>query len=195
MKNKVIVIALALIAAVMAACSPAASTPTSVPTLPLSPTSETTQEATSEAGQSELSGTAWTLTQINGSAPVSGTEITLSFTDTDLSGKACNTYSGSYTASGGKFTVSNVVSTLVACTQPKGVMDQETAYQDALRQAIAYKVSGDTLTIGTDTDPNTLMFAASTSASTTATPGTGSSGSTSSATATSGTTSSATAIP
>jgi heat shock protein HslJ len=124
------------------------------------PTQEPTEEPTAEPGPNDLAGTSWTLTEINGSAPIAGTHFSLTFADSDLSGTACNGFGAPYTASGGNLTVGEIISTMMACTGPEGIMNQETAYFDALGAAIHYTLAGDQLTLGSETDPATLVFTA-----------------------------------
>jgi heat shock protein HslJ len=124
------------------------------------PTQEPTVEPTAEPGPNDLAGTSWTLTEINGSATVAGTQFSLTFDDTNLSGTACNGFGAPYTASGGNLTVGEIVSTMMACTGPTGIMDQESAYFDALGAAIHYEIAGNQLTLGSESDPATLVFSA-----------------------------------
>jgi heat shock protein HslJ len=124
------------------------------------PTVEPTAEPTAEPGMNDLAGTSWTLTEINGNAPVAGTQFSLTFDDTNLSGTACNGFGAPYTASGGNLTVGEIVSTMMACTGPEGIMAQESAYFDALGAAIHYEIAGNQLTLGSESDPATLVFTA-----------------------------------
>ena len=82
MKRTIVLIALAVFAMIISACSPSddatptvASPPTLIPaTLGSEPTT------------SELNGTSWTLTSLNGAAPVQGTNVTLTFSDSQVGG-------------------------------------------------------------------------------------------------------------
>jgi heat shock protein HslJ len=137
------------------------STPTDEPTnQPATPVPESTDTPTEVPGPSELAGTSWTLVEMNGSAPISGTQITLTFEESNLDGMACNSYGGSYTASGGTLTMGEIISTAMACTGPEGIMEQEAAYLSALGEATRYALSGDQLALGTDADPSVLVFTA-----------------------------------
>lgn len=112
----------------------------------------------------DLVGTSWTLTQINGSAPIPGRNLTLQFDDKSATGSSgCNSFGGSYTVDGNKITFSEIASTLMACADADGnpdntIMDQEQAYLDALHKATVYTINGDTLNIGTDDNPAVLVF-------------------------------------
>src|SRR5262245_51845188 len=99
MKPQLILSAVALFAVLLSACSPSA-TATVVPTAPsteaatVEATVEATGEGTTEAPASELSGSAWLLTSMNGAGISSDTPISLTFDDTSLGGVACNSFSG-----------------------------------------------------------------------------------------------------
>ena len=87
-----------------------------------------------------LTGTSWIATGINNgkgavSSVVTDTEVTAVFgADGKLSGKAgCNDYSAPYTVDGQKMTIQAPASTRMYCGG-EGVMDQETAYLNALTQ-------------------------------------------------------------
>jgi heat shock protein HslJ len=137
------------------------SAPTDLPTNPpATPTLEPTDTPAEEPGPNDLAGTSWTLAEMNGSAPVAGTQITLTFQETDLGGMACNSYGGSYSASGGTLAVGEIVSTMMACTGPEGIMEQEAAYLAALGGATHYALSGGQLALGSDADPSALVFTA-----------------------------------
>jgi heat shock protein HslJ len=96
----------------------------------------------------EITGTVWVLDSLNGKPLEAGTGITAEFSaDGKVSGSAgCNRYSGTYEVSGSKITFSEqMAATMMACPQP--VMDQETAYFQALAAAKSFAVKGDQLTL------------------------------------------------
>jgi heat shock protein HslJ len=94
-----------------------------------------------------LEGTSWVLTELGGSPPVQGTQITAQFAaDGNLAGSGgCNSYSATYAVDGSQLTVSQVVSTMMACDTP--IMDQETQYFTALGSAASYEISEEALTL------------------------------------------------
>ena len=113
-----------------------------------------------------LEDTEWLLTSLNGSSLLEGTNITLNFTDGFLEGFAgCNAYgggrdSGRYTAAdGGILTIAQIAITLQDCHTPEGIMQQEAAYVEALRDAAAYQVTDDRLEIRNAAGETTLVFA------------------------------------
>ncbi len=71
---------------------------------------------------------------VGGESPlVPGTQITALFTSTDVSGFAgCNTYTGTLTPVEDFFTVGPIAATLMACSEPAGIMEQESSYLAAL---------------------------------------------------------------
>jgi heat shock protein HslJ len=94
-----------------------------------------------------LKDTSWELASINGVAPLQGTTISLTFEGNSLGGSAgCNSYGGEYKLSGGKITIGSLMSTEMACME-EGVMEQESAYLQALTGELEYSLSGDSLTI------------------------------------------------
>ena len=99
-----------------------------------------------------LTGTRWQLTAYNNgkggfTSVLSGTEITAVFNeDGSLQGSAgCNQYSATYTVDGENISISPGATTLMACLEPEGVMEQETAYLAALAASATYKIEGKTL--------------------------------------------------
>lgn len=122
-------------------------------------TAEATAEGTSEAsGSSELFGSAWLLTSMNGTTVSADTPISLTFDETELSGVACNSFSGSYTTNGDEIEISQVVSTLKACVEPAGLTELETTFFDTLGKVTTYERTDDTLTLGTEDDADALVF-------------------------------------
>ena len=102
-----------------------------------------------------LLATTWQLTRYStggGSAvasPIPGTNITLIFDDDGtLSGSAgCNAYSAPYQLNETGLAVERVIATKTSCTEPDGVMEQESAYLALLRSAAGYRIVGDTLAV------------------------------------------------
>lgn len=110
---------------------------------------------------STLPGTEWELVSLNGNALIEGKEITLRFGEGSLEGSGgCNTYGGSYTASEDSLSLSGVYWTEMACSEPKGVMDQEQAYFQALNAAAGYRVDGDRLELYDEAGVQILAFVA-----------------------------------
>jgi heat shock protein HslJ len=103
----------------------------------------------------------WGLVTIAGQVLVAGTEITAAFQDGTVAGSSgCNSYSGGYQVTGGSISFDAALAvTLRACET--AVMDQESAYLQALGAAESFAVNGDTLTI--ETGEGDLVFSAESS--------------------------------
>ena len=76
-----------------------------------------------------------------------GTEITALFNDDgQLSGSAgCNNYSASYELNEGNINIGPVAVTRMFCSNPEGIMEQETAYLVALENVNSYQIEHDRL--------------------------------------------------
>ncbi len=111
-------------------------------------------ERDGESDGDELAGSSWTLQslgeQVNQSQPMAGVDVTLELMEGGaFRGHAgCNEYfSNDYIAAGGVFSAGVVGSSMMACEEPAGLMDQETRYLKLLGNAVAYSVADDTLTL------------------------------------------------
>lgn len=105
-----------------------------------------------EAQTQDLAGTNWEVIGYNnGKGAVTSvlldTGITASFgQDGTLSGNAgCNNYSGSYSVTGNQIKIGPLISTMMACSEPDGIMDQEMQYLTAIQNAATYLVEGSVL--------------------------------------------------
>jgi heat shock protein HslJ len=101
----------------------------------------------------ELGGPTWNLTMLNnGKQAVSslpkGIEISAQFKEGRVQGSAgCNTYFASYKVEGEQLTISNPGSTKKMCSQPEGVMAQESLFLQALGNAARFEIREQTLTV------------------------------------------------
>ncbi len=127
-------------------------------------------EETAQLGAAEtLVGTAWMLTSLNGESLIEGTEINLYFEEAFLGGSmTCNNYgggpdSGKYVATDdGTLTLPGPMAvTVQLCSKPKGIMEQEAIYIEALQRAGTYRVEGDSLEIDNAAGNMMLVFARS----------------------------------
>lgn len=109
-----------------------------------------------------LDGTSWELTSLVGMPLVEGSRITLSFEDGEIRGNAgCNSYFGEYTLNSvGGFQVGAVSITEMACLNPDGVMEQETAYVQYLNCAFKAVIEGGQLTLQDVSAQDILVFSA-----------------------------------
>jgi heat shock protein HslJ len=108
-------------------------------------------------------GHTWRLTSYyDGQAMVSvlgGTGVTLVVADGNLDGFAgCNTYNATYQVNGNSLTVGPAVVTGQSCTEPEGIMEQETAFLAALESAATYQVKGSQLIVKNASGQQVLTF-------------------------------------
>ena len=104
------------------------------------------------ANQEPLSGTSWQVVSYNnGKQAIAGiiadTSITAYFgPDGTLYGSAgCNDYTTSYSTAGDRITVKPAAVTRKMCAKPDGIMDQETAYLNAMERAARFSLRDDIL--------------------------------------------------
>ena len=89
----------------------------------------------------------WRLTSLDGIPAVEGSAVTIRFDGTQVSGfGGCNTYSGGYTAKGGKIELTDLSMTLMAC-QDSELNEQETSFFITLNLVDRYTVSQESLTL------------------------------------------------
>jgi len=104
--------------------------------------------ASQQGGEANLAGPVWNLSSFMDQGLVTGTTITIKFSDDGKMGGSagCNIYSGSYTTSGKSLTISApLATTMMACEG--AIMDQEVAYLKALGEVKTFEISGDQLTL------------------------------------------------
>ena len=94
-----------------------------------------------------LKGTSWRLVMLGAGGLIPGTQITATFKDGQVSGRACNSYGGSYTVSGDKLTIRELYQMEMACVEPHGIMEQERQYLEMLGMAKTIRLSGGQLQI------------------------------------------------
>jgi len=118
-----------------------------------------------KAQSQDLPGTSWEATGFNNGKQaviglLEGTTLTADFgKDGILSGNSgCNTFSGSYKVNGDQITIGPLASTMMACSDPAGVMEQEAQYLAALQSAATYQIEGNVLQLRTKEDALAAMF-------------------------------------
>lgn len=105
---------------------------------------------TTKRSPASLTGS-WKLTSYgpaNAQTPaVAGTEAGLTFKEdgTVTGNSGCNGFGGNYTVEGDKVTFKEIVSTLMACDDPR--MAQEEVVHKVLADTVSYKIEGNTLTL------------------------------------------------
>ena len=122
--------------------------------------------AVSAGGETSLNDTNWKLASYQDAqgqvvSALPGKEATLKFADGQVSGTTgCNSYSAAYKVNGKNITISQAISTLMACENPQGLMDQESAFLRALGSAATFKMTGNTLEIYDANEALLLSFSA-----------------------------------
>jgi heat shock protein HslJ len=99
--------------------------------------------AACSAGGDPLDGSSWKLSEYAGKPALPETNVTIEFTDGQAGGAAgCNSYGGAYEVNGEQVVFRDVVSTLMLCTAPEGVMEQEAEFLGSLNEVERFEVSG-----------------------------------------------------
>jgi heat shock protein HslJ len=118
--------------------------------------------ATAGAGErTDLPGTRWSLTELEGRKPIEGTEITLTFQNGGLAGNAgCNSYNApEVKLDEGTIETSTISATEMACGKTQGgVMSQEQRYLRALKGATSYRLAEDRLEMRNGAGEKILLF-------------------------------------
>lgn len=96
--------------------------------------------------RSELDGTRWLVAYLDGNLLVTDTHIRFEFKDGQVSGSAgCNTFFATYTTGErGELAIGDAARTEMGCPEPKGIMEQEEAFFDALLDVRSYRDLGET---------------------------------------------------
>ncbi len=96
-------------------------------------------------------------------ATIEESDITANFNeDGTISGLAgCNNYSGTYQVDGENIAIELGPLTMMFCDQPEGLMDQESAYLQALDSASSFHIIGDELVLRDESGQEVLKFKAS----------------------------------
>jgi heat shock protein HslJ len=107
----------------------------------------------------DLDGTDWILASLRGDSLLPGTNITLAFAAGHASGFAgCNAYGGPYAADGDRLAIHEFAITAQGCIEPHGVMDQESAYMEALQTGASYRLADGRLQIENAAGETVLVF-------------------------------------
>jgi heat shock protein HslJ len=114
----------------------------------------------------DLAGTSWVVVGHNNGrggvvSSIIGTEMTAVFgADGTLTGSAgCNTYQTGYeVGDDNTITIGPAISTMMACGEPEGIMEQEQEYLTALGTAATYQINGDILNLRTAEGSTAVNF-------------------------------------
>jgi heat shock protein HslJ len=105
------------------------------------------------ASGNSLAGTSWTLVSYgdaaNPTAAAAGVDTSLTFNkDGTVGGNmGCNGFGGDYSVQGETITFGNLISTMMACDEPR--MSQENTTFSVMNGDVAYTIEGSTLTLTT----------------------------------------------
>ena len=124
-----------------------------------------TSLASYKAQSQELAGSSWEPTAFNNGKQavigmLDGTNLTADFgKDGTLSGNSgCNRYTGEFKVTGNQITIGPLASTMMACSEPEGVMEQESQYLAALQSAATYEIEGNVMQLRTKDDALAAIF-------------------------------------
>jgi heat shock protein HslJ len=108
-----------------------------------------------------LRDTEWLLTSLLGEGLLEDSRITLNLGEEGFDGVAgCNNYGGEYSAAdGGILLTSDIFHTEMDCGSPEGIMEQETAYIQALRSSATYRLADGRLEISGASGDTILVYA------------------------------------
>jgi heat shock protein HslJ len=131
---------------------------TSTPT----PTNTPTPPPTKTPIPEPLENTIWELDSLAGKAPLPETTITLKLADGKAGGSSgCNQYGGEYQVDKDMLSFDEkIISTLMLCLIPDGVMAQEREYLTLLKSAARYQIVAQRLEIFDENDQSILVFVA-----------------------------------
>lgn len=105
-----------------------------------------------------LEGTEFRLSQYNGVATPADSNYTLVLKDGQLGAHFCNQMGGGYTIDGNVIKAAQLVSTLMFCQSPEGLMDMETGFGQVMAEGAMYTIEGDTLTITSISGQHTFIY-------------------------------------
>ncbi len=108
-----------------------------------------------------LENTDWLLISYRGMDAITETESTVLFQNGEVGGfGGCNQFGGQYklpATGGNRIEIDDLVSTLMFCVEPEGVMEQEAAFLEILNDADRFEVANDRLKIYNSTN-EVLIF-------------------------------------
>jgi len=111
--------------------------------------------------ESKQVNTLWLLVEINGQDVLEETRITAEFSEGKISGSAgCNNYFAPYEMKGNRISIGIPGSTRMFCSEPEGIMDQESQYLGLLESANSFKRRGEELQIYNRSEGVILVYKA-----------------------------------
>lgn len=110
-----------------------------------------------------LAGMEWVLTALQGDRILAGSRITLTVTESGVTGySGCNWYGGRLTEAEDSIRVEDASQTARLCMHPAGVMEQENLFGRLLAAVRSYRVAGDSLQLRDAAGEKVLEFRART---------------------------------
>lgn len=108
----------------------------------------------------DLDGSSWKLVEINGVPPPAESNATIRFEDGQVSGNSgCNSYGGDYTTGPDtEIEFGMLMTTMMACIEPEGLMALESAFMQALGEAVGFWMEGDVLEMNNESGGVVLIF-------------------------------------
>lgn len=98
--------------------------------------------------EKSLENTKWLLISYRGMDVINEVETTALFQNGEVGGSSgCNQYGGQYTVGNARIEIVDLVSTLMFCVEPEGVMDQEGAFLEIMNDANRFEISNGRLRI------------------------------------------------
>jgi heat shock protein HslJ len=115
--------------------------------------------AQEDAGAATLEGAEWRVTGLDGTEPVAGSSVTLTFdgAGTVAGSTGCNRFRGSYEASDGTLSIGQAAATMMACSEP--LMQQERRFLDLLATIARYEIAPDGTLLMTSDDGRSISAA------------------------------------
>jgi heat shock protein HslJ len=139
-----------------ATATPVPPTATPVPPPTDTPAPPPTDTPAPPAAPDLLTGTRWSVIQYNNFAGgvvtlLADTTITIDFgAGGQLGGNSgCNAFFGSFQVDGNNVTIVSSAGASALCPEPEGIMEQETAFLNALQAAATHRIEGNTLELVT----------------------------------------------
>ena len=104
----------------------------------------------------DLDGTEWGLVEMSGEAILEDVEITIAFSEGQISGQsACNRYFAGYTQEGTTLTFDQAGSSNMYC---EGLMDLEADYLQVLSEVKSFELKDDIMTLKNESGEATLVL-------------------------------------
>ncbi|MFC2052945.1 Gmad2 immunoglobulin-like domain-containing protein [Chloroflexota bacterium] len=109
----------------------------------------------------ELEDHLWILERYGGEEVLAGTRITAEFKDSQVTGTAgCNNYFASYVQTDSRLEVGPIGATRMMCSDPEGIMEQESGYLALLESANTFQIEAGQLKVQNASGKTALIYEA-----------------------------------